>query len=107
VSAICFEIANLEDIAQIAGLDVARRASEIVSDRLVAGIGGPHALERPDERRFLVAAPMELEAAVDLARKVMDGLSRPIVLDKMSVHVAIAAMVGNRRAIDSRLAAAA
>lgn len=107
VSAICFEIANLDHIAALAGPGVAMQAADAVASRLRASLAGPHVVDSLHDRRFLVGTPLAFEAAAELARTVIDELARPIVIDKVSVQVAVSAAVGSRRTVEWRLAEAA
>lgn len=106
VSAIRLEIANLDDIAALAGSRAARHASDTVARRLLAG-AGPHRMERLHERRFLIAAALPLEAAIDFTRQVIGALARPIIFDKVRIQIAIAATIGGRHGVAPRLALAA
>jgi hypothetical protein len=107
LSAVGFEIANLDDIAVLAGPHAARHAIDVVADRLHAGIAGPHRPAAAGDGRFVVAAPLALDAAIDFAKGIIATLAQPIVYEKLSIQVAIAATVGRRRNFPARFAEAA
>jgi hypothetical protein len=106
-SAVGFEIANLGDIAVLAGAHAARHACEVVASRRHEGIAGPHRPEPAGAGRFVVAAPLPLEAAIDFAKGIIATLAQPIVYEKVCIQVAIAVTVGRRRNFPSRFAEAA
>ena len=106
-SAVGFEIVNLGDIALLAGPHAAQYASDVVASRLHGGIAGPHRPEAAGEGRFVVAAPLPLEAAIDFAKGIIATLAQPIVHGNLCIQVAIAATVGRRRNFPLRFAEAA
>jgi hypothetical protein len=101
------EIVNHGDIALLAGPHAARHASDVVASRLHGGIAGPHRPEAAGEGRFVVAAPLPLEAAIDFAKGIIATLAQPIVHGNLCIQVAIAATVGRRRNFPLRFAEAA
>jgi hypothetical protein len=107
LSAVGFEIANLGDIAVLAGPDAARHACDVVASRLHAGVAGPHRPECAGEGRFVVAAPLPLEAAIDFAKGILAALSQPIVYEHLHIQAAISVAVGRRRNFPARFAEAA
>jgi hypothetical protein len=109
VCAIRFEIENIDDIAALAGPQAAREVSETVARRLGNAIVGPQRPRQVGERRFLVAVPLSLVAAVDFAQVLLHTITRPIVFGRLSIHVAVASQVvaGKRSEMLPALAEAA